>query len=99
MIDSGKRIVTFMDHDADITSVSYIIDEFSNVFEGALPVASCCFSLSLLTPAVSFFYRPFQRHHQRLPLYGQPLYWRPDYTAHALEPLPRRRRVGIYRLP
>jgi len=26
MIDSGKRIVTFMDHDADITTIPYIID-------------------------------------------------------------------------
>ncbi|KAF9454064.1 PLC-like phosphodiesterase [Macrolepiota fuliginosa MF-IS2] len=32
MIDSGKRLVTFMDHGAD-ASVPYIIDEFSNVWE------------------------------------------------------------------
>ena len=35
MIDSGKRVVVFMDTEADFTSVSYIVDEFSNMFEDA----------------------------------------------------------------
>jgi hypothetical protein len=29
MIDSGKRLVTFMDAGADFTAVPYIIDEFT----------------------------------------------------------------------
>ncbi|KAL7417448.1 PLC-like phosphodiesterase [Mrakia frigida] len=43
MIDSGKRIVTFMDHDADITTIPYIIDEFSNVFEDEFNTLSNAF--------------------------------------------------------
>ncbi|CED84310.1 PLC-like phosphodiesterase, TIM beta/alpha-barrel domain [Phaffia rhodozyma] len=35
MIDSGLRVVTFMDNSADFTTVPYIIDEFSNVVEDA----------------------------------------------------------------
>jgi hypothetical protein len=33
MIDSGKRLVTFMDHQADFGTVPYIIDEFPNMWE------------------------------------------------------------------
>ncbi|KAH0590970.1 PI-PLC X domain-containing protein [Termitomyces sp. J132] len=38
MIDSGKRLVTFMDNQADLTTVPYIIDEFTNVWETAFDV-------------------------------------------------------------
>ncbi|KAG6911603.1 hypothetical protein DXG01_011906 [Tephrocybe rancida] len=38
MIDSGKRLVTFMDNQADLTAVPYIIDEFTNVWETAFNV-------------------------------------------------------------
>ncbi|KAI5449272.1 hypothetical protein NCC49_005134 [Naganishia albida] len=40
LVDSGKRLVVFMDYDADFGSVPYIIDEFSNVFEDAYDVTS-----------------------------------------------------------
>ncbi|KAH7885988.1 PLC-like phosphodiesterase [Phlebopus sp. FC_14] len=33
LIDSGKRLITFMDASADFTSVPYIIDEFTNIWE------------------------------------------------------------------
>jgi len=33
MIDSGKRVVTFLDTQADFSQVPYIIDEFSNMWE------------------------------------------------------------------
>ena len=35
MIDSGKRVVTFMDNSASFNSVPYIMDEFSNMWEDA----------------------------------------------------------------
>ncbi|KAG5654708.1 hypothetical protein H0H81_007464 [Sphagnurus paluster] len=38
MIDSGKRLVTFLDNQADITAVPYLIDEFTNVWETAFNV-------------------------------------------------------------
>jgi len=38
LIDSGKRVVTFMDHGADYSSVPYIIDEFTNIWETAFDV-------------------------------------------------------------
>ncbi|KAG6866055.1 hypothetical protein C0991_009152 [Blastosporella zonata] len=38
LIDSGKRLVTFMDNQADLTAVPYIIDEFTNVWETAFDV-------------------------------------------------------------
>ncbi|KAG9028284.1 hypothetical protein FRB95_006617 [Tulasnella sp. JGI-2019a] len=33
LIDSGKRLVSFMDNSADFTIVPYILDEFSNMWE------------------------------------------------------------------
>lgn len=33
MVDSNKRVVTFMDNSADFTTVPYILDEFSNMWE------------------------------------------------------------------
>ncbi|PFH54860.1 hypothetical protein AMATHDRAFT_135121 [Amanita thiersii Skay4041] len=38
MIDSGKRLVTFLDNGADSTSVPYLIDEFTNIWETAFNV-------------------------------------------------------------
>jgi len=43
MIDQGTRVVTFMDTGADFTSVPYIIDEFSNMWETAYDVTSPTF--------------------------------------------------------
>jgi hypothetical protein len=38
MIDSGKRVVTFLDNQADPAAVPYLIDEFTNVWETAFDV-------------------------------------------------------------
>jgi len=35
LIDSGKRVLAFMDNQADFSQVPYLIDEFSNMFEDA----------------------------------------------------------------
>jgi len=35
LIDSGKRVLAFMDNQADFSQVPYLIDEFSNIFEDA----------------------------------------------------------------
>lgn len=43
MIDSGKRVVTFLDNQADFTQVPYIIDEFSNVWETPFDVTEASF--------------------------------------------------------
>jgi len=43
MIDSGKRLVTFMDTGADFTTVPYIIDEFTNMWETAFDVTDTTF--------------------------------------------------------
>ncbi|KAG6333902.1 hypothetical protein ID866_5187 [Astraeus odoratus] len=40
LIDSGKRLITFMDAGADFTSVPYIIDEFTNIWETPYDVTS-----------------------------------------------------------
>jgi len=40
LISSGKRLVTFMDTLADFSSVPYIIDEFSNMWESPFDVTS-----------------------------------------------------------
>lgn len=40
LIDSGKRLITFMDYEADFTSVPYIIDEFTNIWETAYDVTT-----------------------------------------------------------
>ncbi|KAL5519266.1 hypothetical protein ACEPAH_949 [Sanghuangporus vaninii] len=47
MIDSGKRLVTFMDADADSTQVSYIIDEFTNMWETAFDVTDPTFDCNV----------------------------------------------------
>jgi len=43
MIDSGQRLVTFLDNGADFTSVPYIIDEFTNIWETAFDVTDTTF--------------------------------------------------------
>ncbi|KAH7930497.1 PLC-like phosphodiesterase [Leucogyrophana mollusca] len=40
LIDSGKRLLTFMDAEADFTSVPYIIDEFTNIWESPYDVTT-----------------------------------------------------------
>lgn len=35
MIDSGKRVVAFMDNTADFSQVPWLIDQFNNMFEDA----------------------------------------------------------------
>ncbi|KAI0034160.1 PLC-like phosphodiesterase [Vararia minispora EC-137] len=47
MIDNGTRLVTFMDHHADFTSVPYIIDEFSNIWETAYDVTDTTFDCNV----------------------------------------------------
>lgn len=44
MIDSGKRLVVFMDFKADFTEVPYIVDEFTNVWETAFDVTDQTFN-------------------------------------------------------
>jgi len=40
MIASGQRLVTFLDHGANASTVPYIIDEFTNVWETAFDVTT-----------------------------------------------------------
>ncbi|KAI9444817.1 PLC-like phosphodiesterase [Lactarius indigo] len=47
LIDSGKRLITFMDTGADFTSVPYIIDEFTNVWETAFDVTDTTFDCNV----------------------------------------------------
>jgi len=47
MIDSGKRLVTFMDEKAAFTSVPYIIDEFTNMWETAFDVTDTTFNCNV----------------------------------------------------
>lgn len=47
MLDSGKRLVTFMDTGADFTSVPYIIDEFTNMWETAFDVTDTTFDCNV----------------------------------------------------
>jgi len=44
MIDSGQRLVTFIDNHADLTSVPYIIDEFTNIWETSFDVTDTTFN-------------------------------------------------------
>lgn len=43
MIDSGKRVVTFIDNQANFASVPFIIDEFSNMWESPFDVTDPSF--------------------------------------------------------
>jgi hypothetical protein len=47
MIDSGKRLVTFLDANADFASVNYLIDEFTNVWETAFDVLDTTFDCNV----------------------------------------------------
>jgi len=49
LIDSGKRVLAFMDNQADFSQVPYLIDEFSNMFEDAYGEFS--HSLEFLQPS------------------------------------------------
>ncbi|THH00683.1 hypothetical protein EW026_g1892 [Hermanssonia centrifuga] len=44
LIDSGTRLVTFLSTTADFTSVPYLIDEFTNVWETAYDVTDTTFN-------------------------------------------------------
>ncbi|KAF8525269.1 PLC-like phosphodiesterase [Hysterangium stoloniferum] len=46
-IDSGKRVVTYLDTQADFTQLPYIIDEFSNMWETPFDVAEASFPCSV----------------------------------------------------
>jgi hypothetical protein len=43
MIDSGKRLVTFLDNGADFTAVPYLVDEFPNIWETKFNVIDTTF--------------------------------------------------------
>ncbi|KAG8718628.1 hypothetical protein FRC09_012378 [Ceratobasidium sp. 395] len=47
LIDTGKRLVTFMDNGADNSAAPYLIDEFTNVWETAFDVTSPEFPCTL----------------------------------------------------
>ncbi|KAI0073710.1 PLC-like phosphodiesterase [Panus rudis PR-1116 ss-1] len=47
MIDSGKRLVTFLSTTADFTAVPYLIDEFTNVWETAFDVTDPTFDCNV----------------------------------------------------
>lgn len=47
LIDSGKRVLTFMDNSADATAAPYIIDEFTNIWETAYNVVDNAFPCTL----------------------------------------------------
>ncbi|THH19031.1 hypothetical protein EW146_g2060 [Bondarzewia mesenterica] len=47
MIDSGKHLVTFLDTGADFTSVAYLIDEFTNIWETAFDVTDTTFDCNV----------------------------------------------------
>jgi len=47
LIDGGTRLVTFLDSGADFSSVPYIIDEFSNVWETAFDVTDPTFDCNV----------------------------------------------------
>jgi len=47
MIDSGKRLVTFLDNQANFSTIPYIIDEFTNVWETAFDVTDTTFDCNV----------------------------------------------------
>lgn len=47
LIDAGTPLVVFMDYNADFSSVPWIIDEFSNMFEDAYDVTSTDWSCNV----------------------------------------------------
>jgi len=59
MITSGKRLVTFLDRDADFGVVPYLIDEFTNIWETPYDVTDPSFDCSVNrtkgTPATQMY--------------------------------------------
>jgi hypothetical protein len=47
LIDSGKRLLTFLDNAADISSVPYLLDEFTNIWETAFDVTDPSFDCNV----------------------------------------------------
>jgi len=47
MIDAGTRLVTFLDANADFTSVPYLIDEFTNIWETSFDVTDTTFDCNV----------------------------------------------------
>jgi len=47
LIDSGKRLLTFLDNGADLTSVPYLLDEFTNIWESAFDVTDPTFDCNV----------------------------------------------------
>jgi hypothetical protein len=47
LIDSGTRLITFMDAGADFTTVPHIIDEFTNVWETAFDLTDTTFDCNV----------------------------------------------------
>ncbi|KAF8594798.1 PLC-like phosphodiesterase [Ceratobasidium sp. AG-I] len=47
LIDTGKRVVSFMDNGADASAAPYLIDEFSNIWETAFDVTDPSFPCTL----------------------------------------------------
>jgi hypothetical protein len=45
LIDSGKRVLAFLDNSGDFTQVPWLIDQFSNMFEDAYGGFSCLITL------------------------------------------------------
>ncbi|KAJ7070819.1 PLC-like phosphodiesterase [Mycena amicta] len=47
LIDAGTRLVSFLDNSADLTSVPYLIDEFTNIWETPFDVTDPAFDCSV----------------------------------------------------
>jgi hypothetical protein len=47
LIDSNKRLLTFLDNQADLTTVPYLIDEFTNIWETAYNVIDPSFDCNV----------------------------------------------------
>jgi hypothetical protein len=47
LIDSGKRVITFLDSGADFDSVPYLINEFTNIWETAFDVTDTTFDCNV----------------------------------------------------
>ncbi|QRV83114.1 hypothetical protein RhiJN_11130 [Ceratobasidium sp. AG-Ba] len=47
LIDTNKRLLTFMDNSADASAAPYIIDEFTNIWETAFDVTDTAFPCTL----------------------------------------------------
>ncbi|KAF8203003.1 PLC-like phosphodiesterase [Pholiota molesta] len=47
LIDSGKRLLTFLDNGADFTAVPYLLDEFTNIWESEFDVVDPSFNCAV----------------------------------------------------